>query len=256
MAMKMVDVQAGRVATVTIESWWRFAVWFVVPPRTHWEVEAVARTALRRIGVLRWARACLKVALLFCLLYTDARHRWYWPFRAWAAAFEMYFMVSGLSDFVTGATTLLGFGTNEVFRAPFLARSPADFWGHRWNLFVSDFFRRRLFLPLAKGNHVYRGAFAVFLVSGLAHEYFVFVCCKPAEFLPGYMTAFFLLQGLAVMVGTWTRAHRRPMRFAPNWCKVGLHLLWLAATVWLFLKPMEPVILAFERSVLAVLAVL
>lgn len=249
MAMKMVDVQAGRVTAVTIESWWRFAVWFVVPPRTQWEALPVARGILRTIGLARLARGCLKAAGLCFLLYLDARHRWSWPLAAWAAAFEMYFMVSGLSDFVTGATSLLGFSTQEVFRAPFLASSPADFWGHRWNLFVSDFFRRRLFLPLANGNHVYRGAFAVFLASGLAHEYFVFVCVKPAEFLPGYMTAFFLLQGLAVMAGTWTKAHLRPVRFAPRWVKVGLHLFWLAATVWLFLEPIDPVVVSFERTI-------
>jgi hypothetical protein len=249
MAMKMADVQAGRVAAVTSQSWWCFALWFVVPPRTQWEVDGAQRRTLRTLGLRRWAQGCLKGALLFFLLYLDARHRWYWPLAAWAAAFELYFMVSGLSDFVTGATSLLGFATQEVFRAPFIASSPADFWGHRWNLFVSDFFRRRLFLPLAKGNHVYRAAFAVFFVSGLAHEYFVIVCVKPSEYLPGYMTAFFLLQGLAVMAATWCRAHLRPVRFAPRWLKIGLHLFWLAATVWLFLKPTEPVVSSFETAI-------
>jgi len=249
MAMKMVDVQDGRVAPITMGSWWRFSIWFVVPPRTHWESEASARRALQLVGLLRWSRAALKAVLLFGLIYLDLRHRWYWPLRAWAAAFEIYFMVSALSDFVTGATSLFGFSTQEVFRSPFLARSVADFWGRRWNLFVSDFFRRRLFLPLAKGNHVYRGAFAVFFVSGLAHEYFVFVCVNRTGFLPGYMMAFFLLQGLAVMAATWSRAHLQPVRFAPDWFKVCLHLFWLASTVWLFLEPMDPVILSFERAV-------
>jgi D-alanyl-lipoteichoic acid acyltransferase DltB (MBOAT superfamily) len=249
MAMKMVDVQSGRVSAITIGSWWRFAVWFVIPPHTHWQSDLAVRKALRRDGLLRWSRALLKTVLLLFLVHLDARHRWSWPLSEWAAAFELYFMVSGLSDFVTGASTLLGFSTHQVFRAPFLARSPADFWGHRWNLFVSGFFRRHLFLPLAKRNHVYFGAFAVFLVSGLAHEYFVIVCVKRSEYLPGYMTAFFLLQGVAVMVGTWGRSHWRFVRFSPVSFKVGLHLLWLAITVWLFLEPIEPVVIALETTI-------
>lgn len=144
---------------------------------------------------------------------------------------------------------LVGFDTQEVFAAPFLARSPADFWGRRWNLFVNNFFRRHVFRPLAKGRHTFAAAFAVFLLSGLAHEYFVFVCVSREQFLPGLMTAFFLVQGLAVIAATWLRTHLRPIFFVPTPLKIAAHFFWMAATVWLFIKPLDPGLIEFERLV-------
>lgn len=247
MAIKVVDVQQGHVRAETLQSWWRFLVWFIVPPDTHFAIEASHRARLRRTGLRRWARGVAKVLGLLSLIYFDARHVWPWPWHAWADAFGIYFIVSGLADFLTGTTLLLGFATQEVFAAPFAARSPAEFWGRRWNLFVNHFFRRQIFLPLVKGGHTFRAATAVFLLSGLAHEYFVLVCVPVQSFLPGYMTAFFALQGAAVVAGSWWRRHGA--RFAPDSVKVAMHFVWMACTVWLFVRPIDPVVTAFELFV-------
>ncbi|MDX2019106.1 MAG: MBOAT family protein [Deltaproteobacteria bacterium] len=246
MAIKVVDVQQGRVRPDTLASWWRFVVWFIVPPDTHFANDAADRARMRRAGIRRWGRGVVKAVCLLVLLWFDARHAWPWPLRAWADAFGIYFMVSGLADFVTGTTSLCGFATQEVFAAPFLSRSPGEFWGQRWNLFVNHFFRRHVFMPLIKRG-VFRAAAVVFLLSGLAHEYFVLVCVPTQAFLPGYMTAFFVVQGLAVMAGTWWRAHHA--RFAPAPFKVAMHFAWMACTVWLFVRPIDPVITAFESFV-------
>lgn len=247
MAIKLVDVQQGRVRADTLASWWRFLVWFVVPPDTHFADEAAYRAKLRPVGLRRWGRGCVKAVCLLILIHLDARHAWPWPLSAWADAFGIYFLISGLADFVTGSTLLCGFATQEVFAAPFVSRSPAEFWGRRWNLFVNQFFRRQVFKPLVKGGHVFRAAALVFLLSGLAHEYFVLVSVPLPAFLPGYMTAFFLLQGAAVLAG---RLWRNPgARFVPSPLKVALHLMWMACTVWLFARPIDPVIRAFESFV-------
>ena len=248
-SIKVADLHAGRVDPATLQSWWRFVVWFVIPPRTRWPDDAQARKQVRRMVLRRWARLGCKAVLLLALLRLNARHVWPWPLGIWAAAFQVYFIISGFSDLVTGTAMLVGFDTQEVFAAPFLARSPADFWGCRWNLFVSDFFRRHIFRPLAKGGHTFAAAFAVFLLSGLAHEYFVFVCVSRDQFWPGLMTAFFLIQGLAVIAAAWLRSHLRPIFFVPTPLKIASHFLWLAATVWLFIKPLDPGIIEFERLV-------
>lgn len=245
-AMKATQLQAGLVAPQTQASWWRFLLWLLVPPRTVWGPTPQIRGEARRQGLRRWGRALAKAALLVLLIQLQARQTWRWPLGVWAAAFEIYFIVSGLADLVTGLTSLLGFVTDEVFGAPFVARSPADFWGQRWNLFVSGFLRRFVFVPLARGGHVYRGAAAVFLVSGLAHEYFVFVSVERGAYEPGYMLSFFALQGAAVMGGAWWRAHLRPVRFSPAGVKVVAHLVWLAVTAPLFIWPIRTLLDNFE----------
>ncbi len=244
--IKAAQLQAGLVAPQTQACWWRFLVWLLIPPRTMWGATAYARGQARRQGLRRWGRALIKAALLLLLIQLQARQTWHWPLGVWAGAFEIYFIISGLADLVTGLTSLAGFVTDDVFAAPFVARSPADFWGQRWNLFVSGFLRRFVFVPLVRGGHVYRAAAAVFLVSGLAHEYFVFVSVERGAYEPGYMLAFFALQGAAVMGGAWWRAHLKPLRFSPAGVKIVVHLVWLAATAPLFIWPIRSLLDAFE----------
>lgn len=251
MAMKTLQLQTGLAPPSALPRAAVFLLWFVFPPRTQSVQTKAARWEVRRQGLWRLARGCGKAVLLLALIAAHARQTWPWPLGVLAGAFEIYFILSGLADALTALTCLLGFATDEVFAAPFAARSPADFWGRRWNLFVSGFLRRQVFAPLARGGHVYRGAAAVFLLSGLAHEYFVLVSVGAAAYEGGFMMAFFALQGVAVMAAAWWRAHLRPARFAPAWLKVSAHWLWLAATAPLFIYPLRKVLDAFEAPLRA-----
>lgn len=83
---------------------------------------------------------------------------------------------------------------------PWAARSIADFWGNRWNLWASDWFRYVFFGRLRR-----RPLFALFLVfaaSGLMHEWVVNfpLYCLTGRVLFGTMMIYFLLQAVGILV--------------------------------------------------------
>src|SRR6478736_926144 len=78
-----------------------------------------------------------------------------------------------MSEFLVAVETLFFLPCGQLLpalhRRPWAARSVADFWGNRWNLWFSDWFRYCIFSRLRR-----RPVFALFLVfaiSGLMHEW-------------------------------------------------------------------------------------
>lgn len=103
---------------------------------------------------------------------------------------------------------------------PLGARGVADFWGHRWNLWFSDWFRHTIFHPLRR-----RPVFAlllVFVVSGLMHEWVINV---PLYFVTGRvlfgsMMLYFLLQAAGVLLEHRFLKANSPMRILFVWLVV------------------------------------
>jgi alginate O-acetyltransferase complex protein AlgI len=89
----------------------------------------------------------------------------------------------------------LGFPVEKPFVNPAAATSLRDFWGRRWNRFMSGLQRDLLFLPLARCVGVMAATLAVFLYSGVLHE-FVSVLAGSGY---GGPTAYFLIQGAAFL---------------------------------------------------------
>jgi alginate O-acetyltransferase complex protein AlgI len=89
--------------------------------------------------------------------------------------------------------------------APPLAKSLSDFWGRRWNVWMSDWFRQIIFSPL-KAHPVF-ALLLVFLVSGVLHEWVInvplFIVTGRNCF--GSMIAYFLLQALGILLERKTR---------------------------------------------------
>ena len=88
----------------------------------------------------------------------------------------------------------------SIHNRPWLARSVADFWGHRWNLWFSDWFRYAIFNRLHRRPVL--AIVLVFAVSGLVHEWVINV---PLYFVTGRalfgtMMLYFLLQAVGVLV--------------------------------------------------------
>lgn len=138
-----------------------------------------------------------------------------------------------------------GVGVEKLWDCPAAATSLADFWGRRWNRIFSGMFREVLFLPLARRAGVGAASFAVFLYSGVLHEY----NSVASESGYGLPTLYFLIQ----FAGAWLehrRAFRRVLHRRP-W----LGRLWTAAVV------LGPVTLLFhegfgERVLVPILAML
>jgi len=76
------------------------------------------------------------------------------------------------------------------------ARSPADFW-RRWNRPMHRWLLENIYKPIGGRRNPQVAALATFAVSGLLHEYLFAVTFRR---ITGYVTAFFLLHGLAVVL--------------------------------------------------------
>lgn len=100
--------------------------------------------------------------------------------------------------FLSSLLRLLSLGSGRippsVHRNVFLSRSLSDFWGHRWNRYVHEWFFENIFWPL-KRVPVVAGA-SVFFVSGLWHELLINGAwwIVHGEWFFGNMLLFFMAQ--------------------------------------------------------------
>ena len=89
--------------------------------------------------------------------------------------------------------------------SPPLAKSLSEFWGRRWNVWTSDWFRQVIFRPLHQ--RPVSALFVVFLASGVMHEWVInvplFVVTGRNCF--GSMVLYFLLQALGILLEHRTR---------------------------------------------------
>jgi hypothetical protein len=87
-----------------------------------------------------------------------------------------------------------------LHRNPLAARSVADFWGRRWNLWMSDWFRQVIFTPLRRRPVL--AVWLIFFLSGLLHEYVLNLALwlVVGKKLFGTMMLYFLLQAAGVWV--------------------------------------------------------
>jgi alginate O-acetyltransferase complex protein AlgI len=109
-----------------------------------------------------------------------------------------------LGETLAGVTTLLAWPSGRLFPPlhnwPPCASSVADFWGKRWNLWFSDWFRFAIFRPLH--HRPVLALVLVFAVSGLMHEWVINV---PLYFVTGRavfgsMMIYFLLQAAGLLL--------------------------------------------------------
>ncbi len=98
---------------------------------------------------------------------------------------------------------------------PPLARGPADFWGRRWNVWMSGWFHQVIFQPRRRQPVV--ALFLVFALSGLLHEW---VINLPLYLVTGRncfgsMMAYFLLQAVGLRIER--RVHHRRLQIFLAW---------------------------------------
>ena len=89
--------------------------------------------------------------------------------------------------------------------SPPLAKSLSEFWGRRWNVWTSEWFRQIIFRPLQ--NRPVIALFAVFLTSGVLHDLVInvplYIVTGRKYF--GLMTLYFLLQAVGILIERKTR---------------------------------------------------
>lgn len=162
-----------------------------------------------------------------------------WPLRC--AVLIVYFVLNltAAADLTSALCLWLGSDVDELFDAPLLSTSPRDFWSRRWNKFINKFALKHVALPLRKSTPPQVVILAVFATSGLFHEYFVWgVAGDKARF--GYMTSFFLVQGVLVWLGT-----RFPWPQLPRPLGIAFTFGTMMLTAPLFFWAVEPALRAF-----------
>jgi hypothetical protein len=190
---------------------WFSTVW----RRLGQENQPTMRENFARLAQSTW-RLAIGVAVVIWLFRID------WT----AVPFALEHCAKALACFITliPATALgaalwriAGGRARDFMDAPLLAATPADFW-RRYNRPAQQFFYEDIFKQAGAYKAPMLAAFATFAVSAIAHEYVYAVALGRIQ---GYQTAFFLLQGLAVIA---------TVRWQPSG---GATLPWIAAT-WIF----------------------
>lgn len=131
--------------------------------------------------------------------------------RAWVALVGLAFVrLFAAFDLWALVFRRLGFPVEKPWDNPAAATSLRDFWGRRWNRIMSGMLRDLLFTPLARHVGVVAASAAVFLYSGVLHE-FVSVLARGGY---GGPTLYFLIQGAGFLL-EGTRLGKRLLAGSP-----------------------------------------
>ena len=186
-----------------------FVLFLCLPVVASWEARGRADTSRAIRSMLRGV-ALIAVGFVIARTTTELKE---WPV-AFVIFFqvELYLVAAGGFNILVAPLALRGIDFIDPFRSPFLAKSPAEFWGWRWNTWVSHLLHRYVFLHVGGKRRPSLGVFAAFAVSGLAHEaIFGFI----AWHVTGWMLVYFLMQAALVMLTSRWRAFRALTRRAP-----------------------------------------
>ncbi len=165
---------------------------------------SLARCAPRCGLTTRLVHAALSAGVL------AACYRIFWNFivplelPAWVLGYLAAPVLLLFSSLLLAVVTLLWLPAGELFPAlhqnPLLARGVADFWGRRWNLWFSDWFRYAILAPLRQRPVL--AVVLVFLVSGLVHEWVINLSLylSAGRNLFGTMMLYFLLQAAGLLL--------------------------------------------------------
>jgi hypothetical protein len=153
-----------------------------------------------RPTLAEWCWAIFKTSLGVALLWFIARQI---PpnqplLRGWLGMLGLIFLLHfGSFHILALFWQSIEIDAKPIMRCPLRAHSLSEFWGKRWNLGFRQFAHDLVFLPAHKYLPVELASFMVFLVSGLIHDLVISVPAKAGYGLP---TAYFILQGLGVIV--------------------------------------------------------
>ncbi|OBZ87184.1 putative long-chain-alcohol O-fatty-acyltransferase 1 [Choanephora cucurbitarum] len=126
-----------------------------------------------------------------------------------------------------------------LFDRLWLTRSAYDLWSRRWHQFFRYGFRHVAYDPVKRlfGSHSWAGrlagTMAVFLCSGIMHDYIVLVMLGYSSIRPdvfGQQTIFFLLQGIATVVSMQSPT-------LPTWLARVVTWIWIIYTAPIFGEP-------------------
>lgn len=149
---------------------------------------------------IRWLFALVKIAFGLVIFFAVApRFLETHPLIAgWIAMIGIaFFLHFGLLHLLALVWRAAGVNVTPIMQAPILADSVTDFWSRRWNLAFRDLVHRFVFRPLARKRGLPNATMAVFVVSGLIHDFVISLSARGGYGLP---SLYFLLQGGAMLL--------------------------------------------------------
>jgi hypothetical protein len=201
-----------------------------------------ARARGARAGAIGFLEAGTAVVLAAVSLRTGVLE-WPEPLPSWARAGAFAMFLDGGFRCATGFVRAFGGRGEDVFREPWAFSDLADFWGKRWNRFVSRTLALEVYGPAKRRMGSAAGVLAAFVASGVAHEA-IFVVPGGRPF--GLYLAYFGLHGLAVLA---TAAGLGRARRGAGVFTRGRVVGWavLLATAPLFFGPAYRTVFPLER---------
>jgi len=198
--------------------------------------------AVNMKGLIRLGKALGK----FCILATIFENIQEWDFTSSRLKYYAFMYLVGLCLYLCFNVLLDTVGLfwevafnmkpKELFKAPFLASSPRDFWSKRWNMFFRDFFHKIFFKNYKSISYVRSivSALAIFAISGILHEY---VYWSIMGTLSGLNFMFFMVHGLATTIQVIVQTMFPSSRRIPMALAIPINSVFLAFTMPLFLDP-------------------
>jgi len=189
-------VRPGRI----LQSFFFWAPWLCL---SSWE-KTQGRAVGRRREVVSALLSLVPLAPVYFLIVPLIRPLPWW-LQSYLAIVPFWLLLEAIDGLCRLLWLPFGLLVPSINRCPWRAATLADFWGNRWNRLFGDWLRRMVFMPIRRRRQT--AAFVTFLVSGLLHELLVSVplALVYGEHIWGWMTAYFLLQYLAMALDRQSR---------------------------------------------------
>jgi D-alanyl-lipoteichoic acid acyltransferase DltB (MBOAT superfamily) len=165
----------------------------------------------------------------------------------WIGLFGLIFLLHfGSFHLVSLAWRTMGIQARPIMDSPIRAASLSELWGRRWNL-AFHVLARDLVVGVSRHRFGAAGAtLLAFAASGLLHDLVISVPARGGYGLP---TAYFLLQGIGLLVERSPLGTRLGLRGGP-WGRVYALVAAAAPAFWLFHPPfVQRVIVPFMHAV-------
>jgi membrane bound O-acyltransferase family protein len=238
---------AGRVGG----NWKRSAAYLLLWPGMDVREFFDVATKKQRIPPSEWFMGIAKTLTGIALIRAGARavalgH----PMSGgWAGMIGLaLFLHFGTFHLIALAWQRAGLGVTLIMQRPLASRSLSELWGKRWNLGFRTLSHAWVFQPLQKRFGLVAGTLGAFLASGLLHEMVISVPARAGYGLP---TAYFLLQGLGVVVERSVTGQRFGLGRGPRgWLWTALIAAGPVYTLfhpWFVMRVMVPFLRAIVR---------
>lgn len=190
----------ARMAERIAKDWKRNAAYLLLWPGMDTREFFKTTADNLRVRPIEWSAATGKTLAGLTLTWGGARvvFRGHAMWGGWLGMLGLVlFLHFGAFHSLALAWRRVGLDVKPVMRRPLASRSLGELWGRRWNLGFRTLSHSWVFQPLQKRFGLTAGTLGAFLASGLVHDLVISVPARAGYGLP---TAYFLMQGLGVLV--------------------------------------------------------